>query len=67
MNNYERLLSDIYFYSGEYTRKKDALARAEREGASASQLERLTRDLEKLKARLDSLTDRLPTDSTAEN
>ena len=25
------------------------------------------RDLEKLKARLDSLTDRLPTDSTAEN
>lgn len=60
MNNYERLFADVYFYSKEYERASAALESLKADGKEGNALLRAEREVQKLKAKLDMLCERLP-------
>ena len=60
MNNYERLYSDVYFYSMEYERACKILAELKSRGEGEAALTRAEREVKKIKAKLDALCEKLP-------
>ena len=60
MNNYERLYSDVYFYSMEYERACKILAELKSRGEGDAALTRADREVKKIKAKLDALCEKLP-------
>lgn len=60
MNNYERLYSDVYFYSMEYERACKILAELKSRGEGEAALARADREVKKIKAKLDALCEKLP-------
>ncbi len=60
MKNYTRLYEDIYFYSKEYEAAKDNLDKIKKSGDRGNALLRAEREVQKLKAKLDALSEELP-------
>ena len=64
MNNYERLYSDVYFYSMEYERACKILADLKSRGEGDAALTRAEREVKKIKAKLDALCEKLPEEAS---
>ena len=64
MNNYERLYSDVYFYSMEYERACKILADLKSRGEGDAALTRAEREVKKIKAKLDALCEKLPKEAS---
>ena len=60
MNDYERLFSDVYFYSKEYERATAELEALKADGKDGNALLRAEREMQKFKAKLDALCEKLP-------